>query len=93
MFFSDGMHPLVKAFIGVLIVVAAVYYIFSGIPGYLNPALPDVLTVLNGAIPLLVILLGAFIAWLEWDEWKIEKELEKEEKKLEAEKKKSRKKK
>jgi hypothetical protein len=87
------MHPLAKALIGVLIVVAALYYIFAGIPGYLKPALPDVITVLNGAIPLFVILLGIFIAWLEWDEWKIERELAKEEKKLQAEKKKVRRKK
>jgi hypothetical protein len=86
------MHPLVKAFIGVLIVIAALYYIIAGVPGYLKPALPDVLTVLNGAIPLFVILLGVFIVWLEWDEWKIERELAKEEKKLEAEKKRSRRK-
>jgi len=81
------MHPLAKAFIGVLIVIAALYYIFAGIPGYLKPAMKDVITVLNGAIPLFVILLGIFIAWLEWDEWKIERELKKEEKKLEAERK------
>ena len=87
------MHPLLKASIGVLIVVAALYYIFSGIPGYVKPALSDVLVVLNGAIPLFLILLGVFIAWLEWDEWKIEKELAKEEKKLEAEKKRGRKRK
>jgi cell division protein FtsL len=43
--------------------------------------------VLNGAIPIFVILLGVFIVWLEWDEWKIERELAKEEKKLEKEKK------
>ena len=93
MIFSDSMHPLAKALIGVLIVVAALYFIFAGIPGYLKPALPDVLTVLNGAIPLFVILLGIFVAWLEWDEWKIERELTKEEKKLQAEKKKARRKK
>jgi hypothetical protein len=80
------MHPLAKAFIGVLVVLAALYYIFVGIPGYLRPALPDVLTVLNGAVPIVVILLGIFIVWLEWDEWKIERELAKEEKKLEKEK-------
>jgi hypothetical protein len=85
------MHPLAKAFIGVLIVIAALYYIFAGIPGYLDRALPDVLTVLNGAIPLFVILLGIFIAWLEWDEWKIERELAKEEKKLERERKRKKK--
>ncbi|MGC8993437.1 MAG: hypothetical protein ACP5F8_01665 [Candidatus Aenigmatarchaeota archaeon] len=87
------MHPLVKALIGVIVVLAALYYVFAGIPGFLKPALPDVITVLNGAIPLFVILLGIFIVWLEWDEWKIEKELKKEEEKLEREKKKSRRKK
>lgn len=87
MIFSDSMNPLAKAFIGVLIVLVALYYIFAGIPGYLKPALQDVLTVLNGAIPIFVILLGVFIVWLEWDEWKIERELAKEEKKLEKEKK------
>jgi hypothetical protein len=86
------MHPLAKAFIGVIIIIAALYYIFAGIPGYLNPAWPDVLTVLNGAIPVFVILLGAFIVWLEWDEWKIERELAKEEKKLEKERKRRKKK-
>jgi hypothetical protein len=85
------MHPLAKAFIGVLVVLAALYYIFVGIPGYLRPALPDVLTVLNGAVPIVVILLGIFIVWLEWDEWKIERELAKEEKKLEKEKKRKKK--
>ncbi|MGC9059026.1 MAG: hypothetical protein ACP5H3_01280 [Candidatus Aenigmatarchaeota archaeon] len=87
------MHPLVKALIGVIVVLAALYYVFAGIPGFLKPALPDVITVLNGAIPLFVILLGIFIVWLEWDEWKIEKELKKEEEKLEREKRKSRRKK
>lgn len=87
------MHPLAKAAIGALILIASVYYIFFGltIPGIitLKPALKDVLIVLNGSIPLFVALIGFFIVWLEYDEWKIEKELREEE---EKEKKKSRKK-
>jgi len=86
------MNPLIKAIIGVILVIASLYYILYPIkwlPRTISPALPDVIVVLNGAIPVFVLLLGIFIIWLEWDEWKIEKELEKEEKKL---KKKSRKK-
>jgi hypothetical protein len=81
------MHPLAKALIGVLIVVLSVAYIIVGVPGVVNPAWRDVLTVLNGGLPLLFILIGIFIAWLEWDEWKIERELAMEEKKLEEERK------
>jgi hypothetical protein len=81
------MHPLAKALIGVLIVVLSVAYIAVGIPGLVKPAWQDVLTVLNGGLPLLFILIGIFIAWLEWDEWKIERELAMEEKKLEEERK------
>ncbi|MEM5815685.1 MAG: hypothetical protein QXL14_01410 [Candidatus Aenigmatarchaeota archaeon] len=87
------MHPLAKALIGVILVLASIYYIFAGIPGVLAPALKDVLTVINGALPLFVLLLGVLIVWLEWDEWKIEKELQKEEKEMEKKERKSRRKK
>jgi len=87
------MHPLVKAFIGVILILASIYYILKGIPGVIAPALGDVITVLNGAIPLFVLLLGVLIVWLEWDEWKIEKELQKEEKEIEKKERKSRKRK
>ena len=50
----------------------------------------DFLTVINGAIPVLVFLLGIFIVWLEWDELRIERELKAEE---EREKKKKKRKK
>ena len=46
-----------------------------------NTALTDFLTVVNGAIPPLVLLIGIFIVWLEYDEWKIERELKREEEK------------
>ena len=75
------MHPLAKALVGVVLVVASLYYIIQGIPGLLKPALTDVLVVLNGSIPLFILLLGIFIVWLEWDEWKIEQELKREERK------------
>ncbi len=75
------LHPVIKLIIGVILAVGSIYYIVSGIPGYLGPGLPDLLTVLNGAIPILVFVLGIFIVWLELDELKVEKEISREEKK------------
>jgi len=86
------MHPIVKAFVGIIVTLAAVYYIFQGVPFLgIGPALRDVIIVLNGGIPLMVAFLGLFIAWLYYDEWKIEKELQRELKKEEEEEKKGKK--
>jgi hypothetical protein len=82
----------IKLLIGFLLIIGSVAWIARapsfavllskvGINVPTNSALNDFLTVLNGAIPPLVFLLGVFIVWLEIDEWRIERELEKEEKK------------
>lgn len=86
-----------KILIGALLIIAGVYWILYGpaatslnatIAPYLAPigvssrgAWNDFIVLLNGGLPPLVVLVGIFIVWLEWDEWKIEKELEAEEKK------------
>lgn len=76
------MQPIAKIIIGIILVLASLYYIVYGFPTYsIKPAWRDLLTVLNGAIPVLVLLIGVFIIWLEWDEWKIERELAEEERK------------
>ncbi len=75
------MHPITKIIIGVFLVAASIYYIIKGIPGYLSPALPALIIVLKGIIPLLVIIFGTFIIWLELDELRFELELKKEKKK------------
>ncbi|MEM5879186.1 MAG: hypothetical protein QXU74_01700 [Candidatus Aenigmatarchaeota archaeon] len=91
------MHPVVKIIIGLLLIVAGAYWILYGptaaslnatIAPYLVPlgvqakgAWNDLVVLLNGGLPPLVVLIGIFIVWLEWDEWKIERELAAEEKK------------
>ena len=75
------MQPIAKMIIGIILVIASLYYLAYGIPSYnIKPAWRDLLLVLNGAIPLFILLIGIFVIWLEWDEWKIERELAKEEK-------------
>jgi hypothetical protein len=68
------MHPIGKLIIGIILVVGSIYYVW-------NYAVLELITVLKGAIPVIVFLLGIFIVWLELDELKIERELAKEEKK------------
>ncbi|MEM5882618.1 MAG: hypothetical protein QXQ77_00015 [Candidatus Aenigmatarchaeota archaeon] len=75
------MHPAAKIVIGLILIVASIYYIIKGVPGYFEPGWPALLTVLKGVIPLGVLLIGIFIVWLEWDELRIEKEIKAEEEK------------
>jgi hypothetical protein len=78
---------MVKILLGLLLVAAGAYWIFYGgnlasILGVKSgTALADLLVLVNGGVPLFVLLIGLFIIWLEWDEWKIEKELAAEERK------------
>jgi len=97
------LHPLVKILIGAILIIAGIYWILYGpaaaslnvaIAPYLAPigvsakgAWNDFILLLNGALPPLIVLIGIFIVWLEWDEWKIERELEAEEKKSRRKKK------
>jgi glycerol-3-phosphate acyltransferase PlsY len=91
------LHPVVKILIGILLIAAGIYWILygpsaSGLNAVLAPYLSflgakpvatwnDFILLLNGALPPLIVLIGIFIVWLEWDEWKIERELAAEEKK------------
>jgi hypothetical protein len=80
------LHPIGKIIIGAILVIGSIYYILNGFPPYLKPAWRDLIVVLKGAAPPLVFLLGIFIIWLELDELRIERELEKEEKKAKKKK-------
>jgi uncharacterized membrane protein YwzB len=78
------MQAAVKVLIGIVLVIASVWWIIQGstqysatIFGITHSGIQDLITVLNGAIPVLIFLLGIFIVWLEIDEMKIEKELKK----------------
>jgi hypothetical protein len=82
------LHPILKILIGLLLIVGGAYWIFYGIgsSGLVtllgitpNTPLVDFLVLVSGGVPPFLVLIGLFVVWLEWDEWKIEKELRKEE--------------
>lgn len=84
------MHPILKILIGLLLIVGGAYWVFYGIGSSVlasflgvtpNTPLVDFLVLVSGGVPPFLALIGLFVVWLEWDEWKIEKELMKEERK------------
>jgi hypothetical protein len=84
------LHIIAKIIIGIILVIGSAWWIAQGSQAYIaRSGIEDLITVINGGVPVLVFLLGLFIVWLELDELKIERELKTEE---EKEKKKARKK-
>ena len=76
------MHALVKAFIGLILMIGTVAVVFYDYYQRWGLGLLQAfVVVLKGMIPPFVFLIGLFIFWLEIDEWRIERELAKEEEK------------
>jgi len=67
----DTMSPVLKIFVGALMMVLG---IFTSVT-YSN----QLLNLLQGGIGPLLVLVGAFIVWLESDEWKMQRQQSKEE--------------
>lgn len=83
------MNTLLKLLIGVILLVVPLgmyaYEIMNSMGGVLGLKLLQSLGILlQGSVPLFVMLIGLFVVWLELDELKMEKELKKEESKEEV---------
>ncbi|MFB6180656.1 MAG: hypothetical protein ABEJ93_02150 [Candidatus Nanohalobium sp.] len=59
------MHPAIKILVGALMVVLGIFSLT------LSDFLQAFVTLLKGSIGPLLVLVGAFIIWLESDEWKM----------------------
>ena len=80
------MNSLIKLLIGVVLLVVPLgmyaYEIMNGMNGIFGLKLLQSLGILlQGSIPLFIMLIGLFVVWLELDELRIEKELKEEEEK------------
>jgi hypothetical protein len=60
------MHPALKIIVGALMVVVGVYTSVT--------FLEELVTLVKAGIGPLLVLVGAFIVWLESDEWKMRRE-------------------
>ena len=78
------MHPALKILLGfVFIAVGLGLFVDSIMPNPITGVqwVTNFIIVLTGIIPPFLILIGLFVVWLEIDELKVQKEIEKEEKK------------
>jgi cell division protein FtsX len=77
------MHPAAKVAIGIiLILIGLALFVDEIVPGFIPIMqinwLTNFVIVLTGIIPILLIVIGLFIAWLEIDELKATKEIKEE---------------
>jgi len=84
------MHAAVKILIGLLLIVIGFGLFVDSVYGnaWTNIRINwwhNFVTVLTGVIPIMLILVGIFVVWLEADELSAEKEMKAEEKSTEAE--------
>jgi len=76
------LHIVAKIIIGILLVIGSAWWVAQGSQAFIaRSGIADLITVINGALPVLVFVLGIFIVWLELDELRIERELKAEEEK------------
>ncbi|MBL7206544.1 MAG: hypothetical protein ISS36_03020 [Candidatus Aenigmarchaeota archaeon] len=81
------MHAAVKVLVGLILIIIGLGFFVDEVTGVISkyPGIPAIkwltnfVVVLTGVIPVLLILIGLFVVWLELDELKTEKELKKEE--------------
>ena len=73
------MSSLLKIIIAAVLIVVSVWWIAQGSSVIITRSgLADLIVILNGSIPIFIILLGLLIVWLEWDNIKTRKEISKE---------------
>ena len=73
------MSSLLKIIIAAVLIVVSIWWIAQGSSVIITRSgLADLIVILNGSIPIFIILLGLLIVWLEWDNIKTRKEIPKE---------------
>ncbi len=84
--YMSQANNIIKIIIGIVILVIGIVW-YTGIPGTFDGFLKDLLTILAGSIGLFLLFVGLIVAWMGYDDYKMDKEMAKEEKKETPEKK------
>ncbi|HEY9205310.1 MAG TPA: hypothetical protein VIO58_05265 [Candidatus Methanoperedens sp.] len=76
---------ILKMVIGIVILIIGVVW-YSGIPGFFDGFLGDLIVLIKGTVGLFLLFVGLIIAWMGYDDYKMDIEMAKEEKKEEPKK-------
>ena len=73
---------IIKMLVGIVILVAGIVW-YSGIPGIFGGFLEQLLVLIEGCVGLFLLFVGLIVAWMGYDDYKMDQEMAKEEKKEE----------
>lgn len=77
---------VLKMLLGMVILVVGVVW-YTGIPGFFIGFWAELKTIISGVIGLFLLFIGLIVAWMGYDDYKMDIEMAKEEKKETGEKK------
>ena len=73
---------ILKMLIGIVILVIGVVW-YTGIPGFFEGFLKELLVLIEASVGLFLLFVGLIVAWMGYDDYKMDIEMAKEEKKEE----------
>jgi hypothetical protein len=73
---------IVKMLVGIVILIAGIVW-YTGIPGIFDGFLGQLLVLIEGCVGLFLLFVGLIVAWMGYDDYKMDQEMAKEEKKEE----------
>lgn len=71
---------IIKMLIGIVILVIGVVW-YTGIPGFFGGFKAELLALIEATVGLFLLFVGLIVAWMGYDDYKMDKEMAKEEKK------------
>ncbi len=71
---------IIKMLIGIVILIAGIVW-YIGMPGVFNGFLEQLLILIEGSVGLVLLFIGLIVAWMGYDDYKMDTEMAKEEKK------------
>ena len=76
------VNNIIKMFIGIVVLVVGLVW-YTGIPGYFGGNLNRLCDLLGATIGIFLLFVGLIVAWMGYDDYKMDKEMAQEEKKEE----------
>ncbi|HEX7575834.1 MAG TPA: hypothetical protein VF360_05590 [Candidatus Methanoperedens sp.] len=76
------VNNIIKMFIGIVVLVVGLVW-YTGIPGYFGGNLNRLYDLLGATIGIFLLFVGLIVAWMGYDDYKMDKEMAQEEKKEE----------
>ncbi len=73
---------VIKMLVGIIIFIIGIVW-YAGIPGTFSGFLTDLVILLEGTIGLFLLFVGLIVAWMGYDDYKMDAEMAKEERKEE----------